>query len=178
MGCARWVEKTPKHVRRIQTLLEYRPSGKVIVILRDGRDVACSIRDRTGDFESAVERWVTDNRRAEEHLTDTRVKRIKYENVVQDFEGTIKSVCKFLDEKYDESMRLFHKRDRYYYDWRIAKPSSPENHERLRNWQVNQPLYDGSSRWRDDMSSREKKAFKEVAGEMLIEYGYANGLDW
>jgi len=177
-GCARWVEKTPKHVRRIQTLLRYRPSGRVIVMLRDGRDVACSIRDRTGDFENAVERWVNDNRRAEEHLTDRRVKRIKYEDLVQNFEQTARFVCDFISEKYDKSMKYFHKRDMYYYDWRIAKPSGPEDHERLRNWQVNQPLYDGSGRWKNDMSEAEKIKFKKSAGEMLLKYDYSSGLDW
>jgi hypothetical protein len=147
-------------------------------MLRDGRDVACSIRDRTGDFESAVERWINDNRRAEEHLSDERVKRIKYEELVQNFQQTVQSICSFLGEKYDESMRYFHKRDKHYYDWRIVKPSSPEDHERLRNWQVNQPLYDGSGRWKKDMSKREKKYFKERAGKMLVEYGYSDGLEW
>jgi hypothetical protein len=40
-GKRRWVEKTPKHIRRIDDLFDFTPEARILVMLRDGRDVAC-----------------------------------------------------------------------------------------------------------------------------------------
>ena len=61
-GYERWIEKTPRHIRVIDEILKWSPESKIILIVRDGRDVACSMRDRYGDIKTGIERWVRDNR--------------------------------------------------------------------------------------------------------------------
>jgi len=39
----RWAEKTPLHVHRIDYILTHFPKAKIVHILRDGRDVICSL---------------------------------------------------------------------------------------------------------------------------------------
>ena len=68
VGKARWVEKTPRHIYRVGEILRYFPEGKVVLMLRDGRDVACSIRDRYGSLEAGVSRWMEDNRAGQAFL--------------------------------------------------------------------------------------------------------------
>ena len=43
-GKARWAEKTPRSVLNLPWILERFPNSKFVHVLRDGRDVACSLR--------------------------------------------------------------------------------------------------------------------------------------
>lgn len=180
-GKQRWVEKTPTHVREIDELLQLTPDAYFLVMLRDGRDVACSIRDRTGDFEQGVERWIRDNREAEKYLSNPQFCRVKYEKLVKEFEETLNDVLKFCGEKFQHKICKYHEENKYFFSQDISRPDSVkdgEGHDQYRNWQINQPIFDGSGRWRDEMSENEKITFKEKAGEMLIRYGYTERNGW
>jgi len=178
-GKKRWVEKTPKHVRCIDKLFELNPDARILVMLRDGRDVACSIRARTDDFIQGVERWVQDNRKAEEYLSHPQVHRVRYEDIVVDFDAAIKDALSAVDESFEpRRLRNFHETPKHYYDQKVERPESAKDHEQLRNWQINQPVFDGRGRWKSEMSEQEKKLFKNQAGEMLLRYEYAENLDW
>ena len=80
----RWVEKTPMHVHFMRTVLETIPNAQMILCVRDGRDVACSIRNRHDDFGMGVARWLRDNRAAEPFWTHSRVYVVRYESLVED----------------------------------------------------------------------------------------------
>ena len=58
-----WIEKTPPHIFQIQKFLKYRPQSQFILMLRDGRDVVCSLkyRQKYQTFGERAERWVDDN---------------------------------------------------------------------------------------------------------------------
>jgi hypothetical protein len=43
-GKPRWGEKTPANIRHIERILQFFPNASLIHIIRDGRDVACSLR--------------------------------------------------------------------------------------------------------------------------------------
>lgn len=173
-----WIEKTPKHVRRIDDLFDLTPDARILVMLRDGRDVACSIRARTNDFEQGVERWLQDNRIAEEYRSHSQVHWVHYEDIVVDFDGALKDTLDFLDESFEPRLHHYHEDPKHYYDQKVELPESAEDHEQLRNWQINQPVFDGRGRWETEMSKDEKALFKERAGEMLVRYNYADNLDW
>jgi len=177
-GKRRWVEKTPKHVRRIEELFEQTPNARILVMLRDERDVACSIRARTDDFEKGVERWVRDNRRAEEYRSHPQVQWVRYEDIIVDFDEAVKGALEAVGESYEPDLRHYHRTEKHYYDEKVERPDSAKDHEQLRNWQINQPVFDGRGRWKIEMSEEEKVLFKEKAGEMLLRYGYAEDLGW
>jgi len=52
----RFVEKTPAHIHRMGKILRICPDAKIICMLRDGRDVACSFKAR-GSFSEGIRRW-------------------------------------------------------------------------------------------------------------------------
>ena len=56
--------------------------------------------------------------------------------------------------------------------------SNGREHNALRNWQINQPLFDGSGRWREEMTPEQKATFKKVAGRLLVRLGYAADRNW
>jgi hypothetical protein len=175
----RWVEKTPRHITRIDRLMELCPDAKFLLILRDGRDVACSIQDREGDIELGIKRWVHDNRAGQQYWDHPNVHVLKYERIVEDVEGTITAALHFLGEEYEPEMREYHRSPKSIYHRKLAKPESPsgKNHEQYRNWQINQPLFDGRGKWMR-MTAVEKRIVKEHANDMLIEYGYVTDDKW
>lgn len=173
-GKFRWIEKTPTHIYCIENILSWCPDARILLIVRDGRDVACSIRDRTGSLEDGIKRWVTDNQAAQPfwHLPNVHV--LKYEDIIGNFESTIRSAVEFLDEEYDENLQNYHRIPRKWYSGKIKKPESAfgDNHADYRNWQINQPLFDGRGKWQEKLSSDELAMVEDVAGELLLEFGY------
>jgi hypothetical protein len=179
MGKSRWVEKTPSHILRLKPILEYFPQGKVVLMLRDGRDVAASYLARSDALEAGLERWVKDNRIGEAFWKHPHVYVVRYENIVTDFEKTIRDLITFLGEEFEEALVNYYANATYFCSSRIAKPpnSFGGNLVLYRNWQINQPLFDGRGRWHD-LKDEEKKLIKDKAGDVLIKYGYATDLNW
>jgi hypothetical protein len=178
-GKHRWVEKTPKHIHRIEYLLTLQPEARFLLLLRDGRDVACSLQDRTRDLEAGIARWVTDNREGERFWDHPRVHLVRYESLILEFETTIARILDFLREKYEDGLKEYYRKRRFFYSHEIKQPSgrSRDDHHQYRNWQINQPIFDGRGKWAR-MTAEEKDLFKTMAGEMLERYGYARGMDW
>ena len=179
MGKVRWVEKTPRHIYRIKEILGYFPEAKILLMLRDGRDVACSIQDRTRNLEGGIGRWVEDNQAGEAFWNHPNVQVVRYESLVADFEKTLRGTFDFIGEEFEESVIRYHESPRYYFKSSIEKPDDifGDNHYLYRNWQMNQPLFDGRGKWQR-LKESEKQLIKDRAGEMLIKYGYATDLTW
>ncbi len=63
-GKKRWFEKTPKPIQHIDKILNWISDAKIIIILRNGRDVAYSIKQRIGSLakgpESALQKLAQD----------------------------------------------------------------------------------------------------------------------
>ena len=183
-GKSRWVEKTPPHIFQIHRFLSFRPNARFILMLRDGRDVVCSLRSRTGyaSFEDRMDRWVYDNLAGLPYWHHPQVKVVKYEDLVTDPKKTLRIICNFIGEVYTDDLLSYHKEKRCWYSDRIAKPSQiidHNDHLNNRNWQINQPLFDGRGRWLGEMSEEEKFRFKDSVAQEWLEYmGYVPSRDW
>lgn len=138
------------------------------------------MQDRKGDIEGGIKRWVLDNRVGEKYWGHQSVHVLKYEELVEDFGGTIKKVFDFLDEDYEPEVREFHNKPKLLSGASRQNPDvavAQEQHAKFRNWQINQPLFDGRGKWKR-MTEDEKHVVKEYAGDMLIEYEYVANNDW
>jgi hypothetical protein len=172
-GKRRWVEKTPRHICHLDRILQWCPEAKILLIVRDGRDVAHSIQSRSGNLEQGIRRWVADNLAGKKYWQHPNVHLLKYENLVTDFELTVQQSLNFLDEEYEAGLKEYYKIPRKWYSNKITKTATAAGggHDRYRNWQINQPLFDGRGRWKM-MSDDELALVEEVGGEMLAELGY------
>lgn len=187
-GKARWVEKTPNHVYYIDEIFAARPGAKVILMLRDGRDVALSLRKRHGDFRAGVQRWLDDNAVGFAHAGDMRVLIVRYEDLVGDFRNEATRILGFLGEPLHEAVLSFHARGSAGPAGSEAPAPSPAErpasqfgnraHFEYRMWQVTQPVFNGSRKWERELAPNEKAIFKEMAGDALVTYGYERNLDW
>jgi hypothetical protein len=177
-GKARLGEKTPNNVFVFPHLHQIFPESPLLHIIRDGRDVVRSLLKQnwgnhdgeplkiTRDPEAAATYWrksVTAGRRAAQKfptLAD-RYHEIRYEALVTDTEQTVRAIIDHVEEPWESDVLEFHKQEESLYG------------------HVHRPISSASvGRWHTDLTPQQKAAVKAVAGDLLIELGYANDLDW
>ena len=178
-GKSRWVEKTPLHVACLATLLNAVPSANVVLILRDGRDVAVSLRTRYEQpdaLQAGAERWVVDNAAGEKYWADPRVTVIRLEDLINNPEAVVRGVCAAIGEPYESQMTATGTDTAP--DLEHCPAPGGASWRRYRHWLHRQPIFDTRGAWRSAMTRDEREWFKEIAGDALIRYGYADNLNW
>ena len=105
-GKTRYCEKTPANIRHIDELFDFY-AGRVccINIFRDGRDVVTSRHPEDPDqYWVPIRRWVMDVKRGMEADRKGQVLSIKYEDLVEHPERTIRKVCEYIGEPFHPAM--------------------------------------------------------------------------
>jgi hypothetical protein len=172
-------EKTPKYVRYLATLNELWPTAKVVHMIRDGRDIALSLREwdkaerNVGRFPTwsvdqtatAALYWEWNVRLGREvgaGLGPDRYYELRYESLVADPESTCRRLCSFLAISYDSAMLRFHE----------GRTNSNPGLSAKKAWL---PVTAGLRRWREQMASDDLIRFEAAAGDLLDELGYERG---
>jgi Sulfotransferase family len=165
----RYGSKTPQHVLSIGRLADLFPESRFIHMVRDGRDVAASftqVHFGPSDLASATRLWahrVSRGRTAGVRLGADRYLECRLEDLLADPEGTLRSLCAFVDLPYDDAMLRYHERDpmavagvgdRYYHQNAMKPPT-----EGLRDW-------------RTQMSRSDVLLVEAIAGDTLERFGY------
>jgi hypothetical protein len=167
-GKTRWVEKTPKHILHIDNILKHRPNARIVLIVRDGRDVACSLQKRHGSLEFGIRQWVQRNTEGKKYWSHPNVHVLKYESLISAFEETMREVLAFIGEPYEPAIKEYYKCPQ-----KIEKPASEgKNDHSFENWKVNQPVFDTRGKWKN-LSKEDQALVQEIGGELLKELGYA-----
>ncbi len=178
----RWIEKTPRHIHRIDLICDTFPDATILLMIRDGRDVAVSLRDRYGPadgFMRGVYRWTYDNEAGEQHWQRHNVKCVRLEDLIVNLEETMRSVFTFVGEEFDPIVTTYNKHDpREAREPRQPEVVGPTSWAHYRQWLAQQPIIDTRRKWVGLMNEDEKRLFKKVAGDMLIRYKYAENYDW
>ncbi|HTR74982.1 MAG TPA: sulfotransferase [Solirubrobacterales bacterium] len=169
------VEKTPKHVRRLRRARHLAPRARFIISVRDGRDVVASIMRRGYSLDEALERWVEDNTIALAERDRDDVIVYRHEDLVENPIGVVKKICEGVGIPFNLAMLDYHKETRLWFGTDHVRASSPVGlgHEDHRNWQINQPIFDSSGRWRSELSSADLDRFEVSPVKELMEaFGY------
>ena len=95
-GKSLWVEKSPTNTYGMQRFLELYPQGRGIVMLRDGRDVVCSLMKRGYGFARAASVWVLEGALTLALAKHPRVHLLRYEDLVADSRQTLTRLMDFL----------------------------------------------------------------------------------
>jgi len=172
-GKHRWAEKTPRHILSIDHILKHCPEARILLIIRDGRDVAYSLKRRHGNLEKGIRRWVERNLEGKKYWSHPSVHVLRYESLITDFEKTLTKALAFLGEQYEPGLRDYHKSEKQFYSAKIERPQSEtrEDHNQFRNWQINQPLFDSRGKWKE-LSAEEQALIYEIGSDLLAELGY------
>ncbi|KAL4458819.1 hypothetical protein ABPG75_013684 [Micractinium tetrahymenae] len=78
-GFTGWVEKTPRHIKYLDLIFSLDPAARIVLIVRDGRDVATSLKERGSPWADCMGRWVKDNTAALPFLDHPRLLVVKFE---------------------------------------------------------------------------------------------------
>lgn len=182
-GKPRIAEKTPNNVFFFQHLHYLFPDSPLIHVIRDGRDVVCSLLemewadpatgkrlDYTVDPHAAARYWldaVEVGRATAQHpQASQRYHEVRYEDLVLDPERTLRALFQFIGEPFEPSVLEFHAQARV-----LGNESSAD--------QVVRRLSTHSvGRWQRDLREKDQQSVKEVIGPMLQQLGYANSNGW
>jgi hypothetical protein len=183
-GKVRWGDKTPTYGSELGRIVSLLPEAHFVHIIRDGRDVAVSVRGlwfRPGDsVEACAADWAA-------RLSRTRALgaqvpyylEVAYERLVTFPEETLGQVCRFLDLAFAPSMLTYHTRaparlDEHQSRYDVNGTLVVSKAQRLDNQRhvTEPPRLDRIGRWKSEMSESELRRFDAVAGEWLERLGY------
>jgi Sulfotransferase family len=164
----RWGDKTPHYVNHVEQLLAIWPDARFVVLVRDGRDVALSLKRMPfgpNNAWAAAQWWARGIRAgaAAERAHPDRVKTVRYEDLVTDPATHVPDVCAFLGLRYDADMLDLAHADRSKI---VADQASwfPTLFEGINTKAL--------ARWPQDMSVREQAVFASLARDELEQLGY------
>ena len=129
-GKSSWVEKTPDQIRHLDKIFSTFPNAKVIVMMRDGRDVALSLKNRGGNIEDHMQRWIQDNNHWLKYENDKRVIPVKLEDFVENSKGELEDICKKIGVNYYDNLLEYHNKKFTYSNVEAKKTDGKgENHQ-------------------------------------------------
>ena len=109
-----WIEKTPKHYQYCRLIRRYLPDARIIHIIRDGRDVTASIRDRARAFPErfahqsdpayGVREWNRALRMAWMQRRTPGVRLLRFDFLVGEPERCLRGLCRFIGVDYSPAM--------------------------------------------------------------------------
>ncbi|MCP5096452.1 MAG: sulfotransferase [Chloroflexi bacterium] len=161
-----WVDHTPENISYASSLLQIFPNAKFIHIVRDGRAVATSIRPLDWGPNTIIKasRWwmrmVSFGLAAESELTNDRIIRVRYEDLVLNPEGTLRQLCDFLGFEYEPTMPE-------------ATGFRPPQYTTQQHKLVGKSAKTTSvSRWKETLTPREIEIFENQTRNFLTHLGY------
>ncbi len=169
-------EKTPDYVRYLPLLHCLFPGVKTVHLIRDGRDVALSTlqwaREDKGPGKFQLWReepvavcalwwqWqVKSGRSSGVNLGAERYLEVRYEDLIEDPEQTLRAITAFLGLPFAPEMLTYYKGKMRLGHSRSAKKA----------WLPPTP---GLRNWRTQMSERDLELFEAIAGDLLSALGY------
>ncbi len=173
-----WADKTPRNIQVMPYILEHFPKARFVHVIRDGRDVVCSLRthprhrvidgeivklDTWNPIEDCVGRWVKDVGDGLAYRGDPRYYELKYENLVTETEPTLRGLFEFLELPWEPAVMSFHE----------VQSASRDPVKFAQNPEATKPLQTSSiGRWRKDLSEEDLAYVLGEAGPLLRTLGY------
>jgi hypothetical protein len=183
-GKPRWGDKTPIYCLHVDLIRRVLPEARFIHIIRDGRDVALSLREQWfspgRDMATLAKYWARFVVRARgAGLGRADYLEIRYEDLVREPGPVLARTCRFLELDWDPAMLAHHTRAAARLDehtGRIAPDGTQlvTRERRLRQQEstLRAPDPERVGGWRTAMLPEERAAFQRVAGKLLRELGY------
>jgi hypothetical protein len=180
----RWGDKTPMHCLHLPVIAAVLPEAHVIHVIRDGRDVALSLRDLWfspgRSMEAQAEQWRRCVTTARADAASCRqYMEVRFEDLVSEPERVLKAVCAFVGLSWAADMLDYHVRTperlREHRDRRHAAGGLLVSQaQRLRQQALVTcpPQAARVQAWRREMSAGDRARFEAIAGDLLLELGY------
>jgi hypothetical protein len=175
----RWAEKTPNNIFYVDFINELFPNCQFINVIRDGRDVVCSYKERWGSktILYAIKEWNRAINLTYAYRTkfpEDRYMEVRYEELVSHPERETKRMMEFLGEKWTPDLLEHHNKQHDFWfkknggvnvDLKIER--QPTRHS------PSQPIFSSSvGKWKKNLNIVEKAVVKLLIQENLEKLGY------
>jgi hypothetical protein len=174
-GKPRWAEKTPMNIRNLDWITRHFPRCSIVHVIRDGRDVVCSMREHPDwrwagsgwqkvlvprALETHARRWVADTGVGMRWRGDPRYVEVRYEDLVADPVPVLRRMCAAIGESPDPG-------------W-LAEVTQESASPAPGGRPDDKGAISGTSvgRWRTDLAAHELAVVERICGPRLRELGY------
>lgn len=164
-GKSRFGDKTQANIHHLPLLAGLFPDARFIHAVRDGRDVALAHTDGTKIEQVAVswKRRVGAGREGGRELGPDRYIESRFEDLIDDTEGSVRRICDFIDLPFDPQMLRYYERAGDI----VSTTAVPDRHR-----DIFLPPTKGLKDWKRDLSDDQVARFEALAGNLLTEMGY------
>jgi hypothetical protein len=183
-GKIRWGDKTPPYVCHMVSIQSLLPEAYFIHLIRDGRDVAASMRSMWWgpgqEIGAQASRWrnrILDARRQAPQLH--HYMEIHFEHLVKDPEHVLRVICDFIEIPFRHEMLEYHLHAEHrlrelqnYWDPRLRETITRDRRHDIFALTRNRPDASRAGAWIKSMTDKEVFEFEEIAGDILMELGY------
>lgn len=183
-GKPRWGDKTPLHLEHLPRITELLPEAHVVHIIRDGRDVAVSLRPLPfapgdGSIEAIAAAW-RDQIACARSVLDAvpHYREIRYEALVADPAGVLAELCDWLELPFDPAMLRAHERaaERLAEGPDVRASSAGmitrESRMAIAAHTSRPPDPARAGRWRAELTDDEVARFEAIGAETLMTLSY------
>lgn len=168
-GKCRWGDKTPGYVIDIDILWTLFPGCRIIHLVRDGRDVALSLRNVSWGSRNILKtaadwRWKVMLGRKMGRMIPDNYLEVHYEDLVSDPVTSLQRICAFIgDTDFEPGMLHYHE---------TAGSEMPASSLRWHASSISAPDTGKVQQWQQHLSVEDQVLFEEVAGDALALFGY------
>jgi hypothetical protein len=165
-GAPRWGEKTPRHLKLPELIVENWPAAPLLRLVRDPRDAAVSLTKVPFGTPSLLTNLSVlarmNEAAADFYRASPRALTVRYEDLVAEPERELRCICDFVDEPYDARM----------HEDRSAVTGVAAAHEWWKG-DATGPIDRGrTGRWREEMPAEVQHYVALNMGDVLEEHGY------
>lgn len=162
-----WGEKHPHLNNCLPLLATLYPEARYIYAIRDPRDSACSIAEMNGvPVRKALDTWSRFTQGYEKFVAELPAggySLVRYEDMVQDYQGTLTRLLAELGLQLDEQVLNF-----------LEQNKNRDSHQGGINTSKQIDFLDKSyMRWKRDMNEEDRAYAQQICGEPMRKYGYS-----
>ncbi|MCB0644165.1 MAG: sulfotransferase [Phaeodactylibacter sp.] len=156
-----WGDKTPLLINHIPEVLQLFPKARFIHMVRDARPNALSLMKRQyTDLRLSAQQWKDENAHALVHqhvIGKEQLIVVRYEDLLTDTENVTRSVCEFLQLKYEPSM-IDPQQD--------AATLDPNSYVKPKI------EVDKIDSWKKEMTAQQIRQVEAISGDLMQRFGY------
>ncbi len=162
-------EKTPRHTLHVPEILEAYPDAKIISLFRDPRATSYSeIKVQFGSPSVIVsaKRWkkyAQVHERLQQELPNHQYMMLRYSDLIENVEGTLKTICEFLEVPFEEQMLEYYERD----EKGFAEGEKSWKKETLEPVRENK-----NEEWKSALNDWQIALIEDTVGEYLEKFNY------
>jgi len=175
----RWCEKTPDNIFHIDFINKIFPDCQFINIIRDGRDVVSSFKNRYGRIAiyTGIKKWNKAMDMIEKYrkeFSKDRYLEVRYEELVTDPEKNTKKMMQFLNEEWTPALLEHHKfKHEYWFNPKTKENVDFEKEKKPLRHSPSRPIFTSSTgRWKKDLNILEKAIVNLLLDKNLKKMNY------